>query len=88
MARPELDYAILAAVYARRVEQGDRRPVAYIAEVVGQSTVTVTQRVREARAMGLLTPVAPGKAGGRLTPQAEALLTTLVTDGLNSVQED
>lgn len=73
--RDRLAYAALAARYAGLVRDGDRKPAATLGRYLGRSPVTISQRIREAREMGLLSRVPAGIAGGRITTEALQLLT-------------
>ncbi|GAA4361974.1 hypothetical protein [Angustibacter luteus] len=75
--RSGLAYAALAARYADLVARGDRKPAETLGAELDMSPVTVSQRIREARQSGLLTPAVPGRASGRLTREAVRLLGDL-----------
>lgn len=49
------DFAILADIYARRVEGGERNPLKNMAQLYGISRNTLSARIRLARERGLLT---------------------------------
>ena len=72
--RTERDYAALALEYVLLVRDGSRRPSEELAVKYDGSAGTWTNRIVEARRLGLLTPVKRGEAGGALTSKAEKLL--------------
>lgn len=72
--RTDTDYALLAFEYAERVRHGARAPLREIADRVGGSPRTWTNRLMDARRRGLLTPSTPSKASGELTEKADLLL--------------
>lgn len=80
-ARPDREFAELAAEYIAACEEGSRRPVADIAERQGRSLEAVRQDLYRARKKGLLTRQTAGRAGGQLTPRAKALLRAQPTKG-------
>lgn len=67
-------FAQLAARYVELLEAGVTRPTPIIAEELDRPRSYVTNAIRDARKMGLLTPTTHGRAGGRLTPKARRLL--------------
>lgn len=69
------EYAALAAMYVRELEGGNSAPVAALARRLQLSSVTVAQRIREARKKKLLTAPLVGNTGGQLTALAVAHLT-------------
>jgi hypothetical protein len=71
---PEVDYARLAADYVTACESGSRSPVADVAKVSGMTVSALRAALRRAQARGLLMRQTGGRAGGQLTPRAEALL--------------
>lgn len=73
-ARPDREFAELAARYLAACESGSRRPVADVAEREGRSLEAVRQDLYRARKKGLLTRQTAGRAGGQLTPRAKKLL--------------
>lgn len=74
--RSDLAYAALAARYAELVANGEHKPTQIIADELGLSPTTVSQRVREARRepLSLLTETKHGAAGGNLTSKARNIL--------------
>ena len=70
--RTDRELAELAAVYVTK--RGERAQVAATAEEVGLPTTAVRDALHKAREKGVLTPTQQGRAGGELTPRAEALL--------------
>ncbi len=62
--------ATLAFEYVALVETGDRSPSKTLAERLGGTAGTWTNRVALARRRGFLTPVDRGEAGGAVTPAA------------------
>jgi hypothetical protein len=74
--RPDLYYARLAAAYVSAVESGNPRPVAAVAEQLGDgySSAYVRDALHRARERGLLIRPPRGRAGGRLTNKALAML--------------
>jgi hypothetical protein len=52
---------VMALMYREAVLQGDPRPVATLMLVFGVSRQTIHRRLKEARAQGLLPPVARGR---------------------------
>jgi hypothetical protein len=80
--RPNVAYAALAARYVELVRQGERAPAATLARQLGVSAVTISQRIREARELGLLTRTTAGTAGGELKPKALSLLANPVFEAM------
>jgi hypothetical protein len=72
--RPDRFYARLAAAYQRETERGNRRPVATLAKRHGVQPPRMRDMIREARERGLLDYSRQGRAGGVLTPRAQAVL--------------
>jgi hypothetical protein len=70
--RPRAQYAAVAAEYVKHL--GERAPVRVTADRLGYSESTIRAVLNKARRFGLLTETDQGRAGGRLTPTAEALL--------------
>lgn len=71
--RSPLWHALIAEEYTRLVASGERKPVQAIAVRTGRSSDAVREWVRKARQLGFLT-AEPGKASGKLTDKARALL--------------
>ncbi|KQP26211.1 hypothetical protein ASF38_11310 [Aeromicrobium sp. Leaf272] len=74
LGRDDLALAAVALEYTRIVERGERAPSKRMAEALGGSAGTWTNRVAEARRRGFLTDVPRGAAGGALTDQAREVL--------------
>ena len=68
-------YAEIAAAYVAAVERGSQRPVADVAEAMGELAPFVRDKLHLARRRGLLSP-SPGRGvgGGTLTAKARATL--------------
>lgn len=69
--------AVLAATYVTLVDQGERNPVAVIAEHLERPANTIRQHVKTARSRGYLVTgadAARGRASGELTQEALELL--------------
>ena len=66
--------AVVAAAYADRVGSGSRRPRAEVAELLGESSEWVRDRIVRARKAGILTAARHGLSGGRLTEKGSKLL--------------
>lgn len=79
--RPDSFYARVARDYVRALERGSYEPVAAVARRRGESVAKVRDMIRRARKRGLLTLEGPGKRGGVLTEQAEALLRPVRAKG-------
>jgi hypothetical protein len=88
VVRDDVAYAALAARYVELVQAGDRAPAATLAHQLGMSSVTVSQRIREARQRALLTHTDPGTAGGQLTEKALSVLNLPVLNALMDEQEE
>jgi hypothetical protein len=68
-------YARLALHYVLMVREGNRKPAQTLSDQLGHGSPNQwTQRVREARRRGLLSPATPGEPGGVLTDAAMELL--------------
>lgn len=74
------DFALLAEIYAQKVKQGERNPIAAMASIYGTSRHTLSARIRTARERGLLTRPT-GRNLGSLTSKAEGLLKGGDSDG-------
>ena len=68
--------ATLSQGYVALVRIGDRSVTATLAEAAGKAPETIRAHLKEARKRDLLTTVR-GRAGGRLTDKAEAILAGL-----------
>jgi hypothetical protein len=66
--------AATAALYVQALQAGDRTPVATLATNLGLPQSKVRDRLHAARFEGLLAETGRGRAGGGLTPEAQALL--------------
>lgn len=66
-------YAMVADAYAKITAAGETRPLPTLSEWTGLGIDTMRTQVSEARKRGILTGV-HGRAGGRLTDKAKALL--------------
>ena len=67
--------AAVAAAYADRVRSGSRKPRAEVAELLGESSEWVRDRIVRARKAGILSPPAGhGRSGGILTTKGLKLL--------------
>ena len=65
--------ANLAFYYVALVSAGERSVTAKLGELTGKSAATMTDHLKKCRKAGMLTAT-PGKAGGKLTEKAKALL--------------
>jgi hypothetical protein len=72
--RPDQFYAKLAADYVQRIQGGARHPIKAMAGRRRVRAQTMRDWIHEARARGLLTAGAQGRAGGQLTPLADRVL--------------
>ena len=73
--RRRLALVATAARYIDALDRGDRRPVATVAAELGLRPIQVRDRLSFAREQGLLERSGgQGRAGGRLTPKARAIL--------------
>ena len=70
--RPREDYALLAVQYEEWQQTGDRLEV--LARQRHMSESALRAALNKARSEGFLTPAPPGRAGGRATEEAKALL--------------
>ena len=66
----------VAAAYVHVIseEENGQHPIARVAARLHLSEDTVRRRLGRARSRGFLTPAPRGRAGGRLTAAAEAIL--------------
>jgi hypothetical protein len=64
----------VADAYARAVKDRSAQPTRDAAKALGMEMGRVRDYVHRARTRGLLTPTAPGRLGGTLTPRARAML--------------
>src|SRR5690606_18496541 len=71
--------AHLAQAYVDLVRLGEQSVTAKLAEMVGKSPETIRQHDKRVRKAGFLTTIT-GKAGGRLTDKAYAVLRNKVAD--------
>ena len=79
---PDEKYAAVAYMYVKFVREGLESPIAALAGYWGDvDKNTVSSRVMEARARGLLTTPKAGTYGGKLTAKAEKLLPQKKTKG-------
>lgn len=71
-----MEHALLAWAYVSAMDAGARDPSAQVAREsgLGYSAGEVSQRLNSARRLGLLTPTSPGKRGGQLTAEGQALV--------------
>jgi hypothetical protein len=83
--------ALLSRVYVGAVNQGQAKPLDYLAEVTGNSSAAIKNHLWQATRKGLLER-SPGRVGGRVTDEAAGILKPLLmTDeshgGLESPRE-
>lgn len=71
--------AVLSALYVHFVDAGERAPAQRLAVGFDLNPATVKGHLRAARQRGFLTKV-EGKAGGRLTDKANAILRGMKPD--------
>lgn len=67
--------ALLSRVYVGAVNQGQTKPLDYLAQVTGNSPAAIKNHLWQATRKGLLER-SPGRAGGRVTPRAATLVET------------
>jgi hypothetical protein len=79
--RTDLDGAVWAARYVKRLEEGSRSPVQDLADRHNLERPQARDLIRKARERGLLTQGVRGTAGGKLTPKALKLLGKDTTHG-------
>jgi hypothetical protein len=81
------DYlALLSYEYVRAVNRGQAKVNDYLAEVAGKPMSTVRGHLWHARKRGFLTG-SPGRKGGRLGPDAEAIMERIDADTADSFLE-
>lgn len=79
--------ALLSRVYVGAVNQGQTKPLDYLAEVTGNSPAAIKNHLWQATRKGLLER-SPGRAGGRITDKAAGILKPILgVDGLESLAE-
>ncbi|WP_438291773.1 hypothetical protein [Streptomyces sp. HUAS TT7] len=71
--RTELDYALVAAEFARLASVGNRNPIMVISERLGVGRTTISERVRRARKLGLL-------EGDKASAAAQAIIRQLMEE--------
>jgi hypothetical protein len=76
--RTDLDYARLARRYVALLDHA--APVKILSKQMKLNESTVRVLIYEARQHGLLTPGAPGRAGGKLTDKAQRILAAAGDD--------
>lgn len=76
--------ALLSSNYVLRVNTGQPKPVEYLAEQLGKSTQTVRGHLWKARNRGFLTS-SQGRNGGKLSPEASAIIKQIAPSGLESL---
>ena len=77
--------ALLSRVYVGAVNQGQTKPLDYLAEVTGNSPAAIKNHLWQATRRGLLER-SPGRAGGRITEKAAGILKPILgIDGLESL---
>ena len=81
------DYlALLSYEYVRAVNRGQAKVNDYLAETAGKPTSTVRGHLWHARKRGFLTG-SPGRKGGRLGPDAEAIMGRIDAETSDSYME-
>jgi hypothetical protein len=81
------DYlALLSSEYLRAVNRGQARVNAYLAETIGKPTSTIRGHLWQARKRGFLTG-SPGRKGGQLLPDAEAIMERIDAETADSFME-
>jgi hypothetical protein len=69
--------ALLSRVYVGAVNQGQAKPLDYLAEVTGNSPAAIKNHLWQARRKALLER-SPGRAGGRVTEKAARILEPIL----------
>lgn len=77
---------LLSRVYVGALNQGQTKPLDYLAEVTGNSPAAIKNHLWQATRKGLLER-SPGRAGGHLTGKAATIMETLIPTGLESLQD-
>jgi hypothetical protein len=79
---PDTEYAAIAQTYVHALRSGSRTPIEMVAKARRLSVAQARDLVHRARIYDFLTKATKqGRAGGALTPKAEALLKTLTHKG-------
>lgn len=71
--------ALLSRVYVGAVNQGQDKPLDYLAKVTGNSPAAIKNHLWQATRKGLLER-SPGRAGGHVTPRCAALIDALISN--------
>lgn len=80
--------ALLSRVYVGAVNQGQSKPLDYLAEVTGNSPAAIKNHLWQATRKGLLER-SPGRAGGHITEKAAEILRAVlgIDDGSESLRD-
>ena len=71
--------SLLARVYVGAVNQGQEKPLQYLADETGKSSAAIKNHLWQATRKGLLER-SPGRAGGRITERAAEILRPLLNE--------
>ncbi|RIR96408.1 MarR family winged helix-turn-helix transcriptional regulator [Mycobacteroides abscessus] len=75
---------LLSRVYVGAVNQGQSKPLEYLAELTGKTPAAIKNHLWQATRKGYLER-SPGRAGGHLTAKAAEIMETIIPSGLESL---